>query len=62
MKYILQLLFFFLLATSCSGGRQLDETLAKAEILLNTAPQCGLLATVWQEVIGWLAWRDRVGV
>ena len=42
MKYILQLLFFFLLATSCSGGRQLDETLAKAEILLNTAPDSAL--------------------
>lgn len=42
MKYILQLLFFFLLATSCSGGRQLDETLAKAENLLNTAPDSAL--------------------
>lgn len=42
MKYILQLLFFFLLATSCSGGRQLGETLAKAESLLNTAPDSAL--------------------
>lgn len=42
MKYILQLLLFTLLATSCGGHRQVNETLAKAESLLNTAPDSAL--------------------
>ena len=42
MKYIIQLLLFFILATSCSGNRQVSETMAKAESLLNTAPDSAL--------------------
>lgn len=42
MKYIIRLLFFCILATSCSGDRQVSETLTKAESLLNTAPDSAL--------------------
>ena len=42
MKYIIRLLFFFILATSCSGNRQMSETLTKAERLLNMAPDSAL--------------------
>ncbi|MBR6539565.1 MAG: hypothetical protein IKT76_06900 [Bacteroides sp.] len=42
MKYIIQLLFFCILVTSCSGDQQLSKTLTKVESLLNIAPDSAL--------------------